>query len=329
MAVVVYKSTDSSAPVLDGQAGSLVNVLDACLVNGYGSKAAAGWSIAFTTTNKRVYRMGSPSGGVPPRQMDLDVDDTGPNVTSTTKEARIRGYDQASGIGAGSNAFPAAATNICVRKSSATGATTRPWVVIADATTVYIFSQTGDVASVYYSAMFGEFYSYVSGDNYKTIICGRAENDATRGGGVVNAFSTKTTTTQIPTAVIGNYAARNYAGLNVGGQCAKSPFYPYVPIYAFMGGEIEPYPNPSDGAIIMAPVGVYTQTPFGLHGEMRGMFYLPHPNTMASNFDTFSGSGALAGRTFIIISLTDKGEVLNNGPDGYMCIETTDWPRST
>ena len=49
MAVVLYRSTDPAAVQLDGQAGSLVAVLDSVLV-------AAGWSIAFTTTNIRAYR---------------------------------------------------------------------------------------------------------------------------------------------------------------------------------------------------------------------------------------------------------------------------------
>jgi len=55
----LYQSTDSGAPALSGQAGSLLEVLDACLVNGYGGKAAAGWGIAFSSGNKRVYRPGA------------------------------------------------------------------------------------------------------------------------------------------------------------------------------------------------------------------------------------------------------------------------------
>lgn len=37
MTVRVYRSTDAGAPVLTGQVGSLITLLDACLVNGYGS----------------------------------------------------------------------------------------------------------------------------------------------------------------------------------------------------------------------------------------------------------------------------------------------------
>ena len=39
MAVTVYRSTDTGAPALyTDSAGSLITILDACLVNGYGSQ---------------------------------------------------------------------------------------------------------------------------------------------------------------------------------------------------------------------------------------------------------------------------------------------------
>ena len=40
-APTIYRSTDASAPVLTGEVGKLVDLLDACLVNGYGAKSAA------------------------------------------------------------------------------------------------------------------------------------------------------------------------------------------------------------------------------------------------------------------------------------------------
>lgn len=54
-AVRTFKSTDASAPVLTGQVGALTALLDACLVNGYGSIPCAGMEIGQTTTNKRQY----------------------------------------------------------------------------------------------------------------------------------------------------------------------------------------------------------------------------------------------------------------------------------
>jgi len=62
--VTVYKSTDASAPQMTSAAGSLLTVLDACLVNGYGAKAAAGWAktVIDAPTFQAVYTQGAGSG---------------------------------------------------------------------------------------------------------------------------------------------------------------------------------------------------------------------------------------------------------------------------
>ena len=50
MSFTIYRSTDASPPVLNGTAGSLRALLLACLVDGYGAKAAAGWAETFNQT---------------------------------------------------------------------------------------------------------------------------------------------------------------------------------------------------------------------------------------------------------------------------------------
>lgn len=45
--VAVFSSDDTGAPVLTKQAGSLKSLLKACLVTGYGTKTALGWSMPF------------------------------------------------------------------------------------------------------------------------------------------------------------------------------------------------------------------------------------------------------------------------------------------
>lgn len=61
MTVRVYKSTDVGAPVLRSDiAGSLVTVMKACLINGYGSgpdlKPAAGWTLEIDGANDILVR---------------------------------------------------------------------------------------------------------------------------------------------------------------------------------------------------------------------------------------------------------------------------------
>ncbi len=67
MTVKIYQSTDADAPVLTGQAGTLVTVLDACLINGYSTRTISALtrsgSVATATTSA-VH--GLPVGGVIP-----------------------------------------------------------------------------------------------------------------------------------------------------------------------------------------------------------------------------------------------------------------------
>ena len=58
MTVRLYRSTDGSAPTLSGTAGDLINLLDKCLVSGYGSSTAAGWTKPYTSTNAAAFRPG-------------------------------------------------------------------------------------------------------------------------------------------------------------------------------------------------------------------------------------------------------------------------------
>ena len=189
MGVTLYKSTDASAPSLTGQTGSLVALLDAILVNGYGSQTAAGWTIAYTGTSKRDYKQGSGSNGY-----YLDIDDSGPGAGSF-REARLRGYEAMTALATGTNAFPtsAQATNgVACRKSTTADATARPWYCVADATCFYLFVDTGDFTNPSYSMAvhFGDFFSYKSGDTYNTILIGRnAENTGGAGSEALPGLS--------------------------------------------------------------------------------------------------------------------------------------------
>lgn len=62
----LYKWDDAGAPQLTRRAQSLLTILRKCLVEGYGSKAALGWSIAFddAVNQRTVYRNASGKGEI-------------------------------------------------------------------------------------------------------------------------------------------------------------------------------------------------------------------------------------------------------------------------
>lgn len=164
MAYTEYRSSDGSAPVLSGQAGALYAILKACLVDGYGAKAAAGWTEEFSGTNKGVLR---PSHG---NRFRCRVDDTG------TTTARIRGYESMSDVDTGTGEFPTDAQvtgGLYVGKSSTADATARPWIVFADGKRFILFVayQAGQTGAFGHT-VFGDLAGASAADLYATVLMG-------------------------------------------------------------------------------------------------------------------------------------------------------------
>lgn len=304
MPVTVYKSTDASAPALNGLAGSLVTVLDACLVTGYGAKAAAGWLIPFTGTNKRIYQAAT---GL--LKATFRVQDDAPNPTfAGGREARINGGETATTIDVQANKFPTATqlASFFFRKSATADATARPWVCIADGRTVYFFCMCGDYVG-YSSMCFGEYYS-LKVDNYNAILIGRT---------IEQVAGT-------PVALPNQEFLHAFVGLgaNLGGHYVPRSFTEFYPSSAQVGKHgnaahsitdmvgLCNYPNPVDGGLYLAPITIHegiTNTEV-IRGRMRGLWHFCHPAAVAINDgDTWSGTGALAGKTFMAIKPTATG----------------------
>jgi hypothetical protein len=311
MAVTLYRSSDSSAPTLTGEVGSLVNVLDKCLVAGYGAKTAAGWTKPFTGTNKAVFR---PGAGL---QYYLRVQDDAPGAGGA-KEARVRGFETMSDVDNGTNLFPTSAqqTNgLFVRKSNTADAVTRAWIVLADARTFYMFALTADVANTYFAWSFGEFYSLKTNDLGRMYIIARSsENSALGNAELLDLqIATPATTTG------GHYLARDHQG-SVGALAfgkfgyksldtgAGSP----TPFAGLIG-----FSNAPDNKIYIGQVRITTPTGGNyIRGRMRGFWGWCHPVSAISDGDTFDGSGDNAGKTFMLIK--------NTGNAGVYTIETSD-----
>lgn len=171
----IYQSTDSGAPVLVGGVSSLINLLDKCLVTGYGSAPPAGWTKPFTGTDKAVFRNSVAAGG---SGMYLRVVDDG-SLTGGARNASIRGYSTMSGVDTGADETPSVAQQSvgCVwRKSDTVDATARAWLLFADERTFYLYSNTGTSTGGAGDSTYpaGDFASYVPADGYAWMVGGRA-----------------------------------------------------------------------------------------------------------------------------------------------------------
>lgn len=309
----LYRSSDVGAPTLSGTAGDLTNLLDKCLVSGYGALAGAGWSIAFTDgSNRRIYQQGSGSA------VYFRVrDDAG--GTGGAKEALIKGGEVWTDVNTCTvNPFPSVAqsaltdNSLIVRKSTAASATVRVWTLLADSKTCYLFVQTGDTANTYYTVAFGDFYSVVPVDAYAACLIARAaENDGTTNNEVfamVNYGEPPASWTNIA----GHYSQRNF-----GGGGGSTPFMKLTSNFgsaavgttATWDGGLT-YPNPADGSLWLARVFHCDPTTGGSksrRGWLRGVWAPCHPATNFTDQIALAGSGQLAGRNFLVIKAVQAG----------------------
>lgn len=208
MTVRVYKSSDPGAPQLSGNASTLIDVLNGCLVTGYGSKAAAGWTRPYNDTNVAVFKQGEPSAK---HSHYLRVYDPG------STSARVVGYETMTDANTGTNLFPSEAqlSGGLYWYKPTTTTTTRPWMVFANERTVYVWWATTGGTTVTGESynypvtnnssyqpqmyMFGDFKSYSPGEKYSCAIIGSSTNAAGTGhfasvdfaAGSVNSAQTK------------------------------------------------------------------------------------------------------------------------------------------
>lgn len=296
MTVTVYRSTDASAPVLTGQAGTMVAVLDACLINGYGAKAAAGWGKPFSSTNIGAYRAATGN------RLYLRVDDT------AAQEARIVGYETMASITPASSAgtFPLPAQvsgGLFVRKSDTSDSVARSWVLIASEKFFYFLpysvgpdpagATTHNSTSGYMA--FGEINSYKPGDAYNTLIMAPAVTNISTG-----VFGTNTKTTGF-VAANGHYMARNHLQFGNSIQVCKTTILDPTSTSSTFGssGNYPPFPDSVMGGLNVSPVVVGESGHNGSYvsrGVMPGL-WAPLHNAPMNHYDVVNGTGDLASKS--------------------------------
>jgi hypothetical protein len=207
----IYTSNDIQGPgLITGGTGSLINILDYCLVGGYGTgsyyKAPAGWTkpvansgSTATTPAFGCWRQGGGSS------MSLFMNDCGGMSAAQGKEAWITGWEQITSVaptgtgsinvGQGWNQFPLPAQSLTygycvVRKNDNTDLTgSRYWLLAADETTMYMWIWAEGVADSNrcYHWMFGDIFSLAgASDVWKCSIYGRVINNTGTGTSTVS-----------------------------------------------------------------------------------------------------------------------------------------------
>lgn len=322
MTVRLYMSSDASAPTLNGTVGSLITVLDACLVNGYGAKAAAGWAKEFSGTNLAAYR--PPSGN----RFRLRIDDT------AAQEGRAVGYETMGSISDTSgNAFPTssqASGGLFIRKSNTADSTARPWVLLATETAFYFFPYSGvtglaagaagtNAANCSGHFFFGDLVSFKAGDAFATMIIG-AVATSTPVGRI--AMMNSPAINNDP-ALTGHFIARAYTqtGTSISVGKVTAGMYTSITTLGAISSSLPSYPDQVSGGLPIAPVEVVESgspsSAYLIRGRMPGLWG-PTCSQPGSQGDTFTGSGELAGKSFMVVETGNVTTV------GRAIIETSD-----
>lgn len=318
MTVRVYRSTDASAPPCDGLVGSMVTLLNACLVDGYGSSVAAGWSRVHTGTNIIAL---SPLGG----KAILQVDDSGATAANKTRMRCFKSMSDAStGFNAaiGSPNNPTISASVILLKSSTANATARPWVVIADENTVHVLVDQSSSGN-YTVFSFGEYDSYIPGDNQNIVISGLATSTATADQGGVGlrnspALGVTGVTGAYTTGFIGN--TWGYSSVFDGLGCSMDTVGDMTrvgsvsAVYAI--GNFSPavtYPDLLNGDIRVGKTYL-SESSVNMRGSVRGVYEplhkFPSADFNMNGTKVKPTSGDLAGKTLEFFAIEGGGHAL-------------------
>lgn len=302
----LYKSSDASAPLWATSAGGMIAVLDAVLVNGYGSQAAAGWTKEFSGTNKAVYRSGATGN-----RFYLRLDD------ATAGTSKFRGYESMSDVDTGVDAFPTVAELADGLKMNANGSGAG-WAIAANDRAFYIFGYAatsadsvgpGVVLSTAATPQvfgFGRFESLVAGDPYNHFMMG---GDAPGG---TNGFIADTTNLALTTPS-GGFVGHTRLARKYDGVTKSVVFYKHylgAPLSIGRSGPLVP-DTVSGGLLVQDKVSILEDAG-GLGVIRRGylpgiMFPIGQLHSPSKAFYTFGGAGALAGRQFTVVPFVNSG----------------------
>jgi len=67
------------------------------------------------------------------------------------------------------------------------------------------------------------------------------------------------------------------------------------------GSGFPAYPDPATGDLLIAPYYAQPESTFYVIGTLPGLWLVCHPASSFTSMDTFTGTGSIAGRTFLLV----------------------------
>lgn len=170
VAPTVYRWDDGNAPVARGERRSLVDILRACLVDGYGTKAAAGWTLEYinATFDKAAFRNNPVTG----TGFYLQVDGLGATYAYAPN---VQGFEAMTSESDGLFPFNTGAA-YSEQMSASAGTTARPWVLVADDRAFWFICWPNNIAapaitdSLNAGLFFGDIVKWKIDDAYACLL---------------------------------------------------------------------------------------------------------------------------------------------------------------
>ncbi len=265
--------------------------------------APLGWTKPYTGTNKRVYK---PSD-VAATGCCLRVDD-GEALTG-----RLLGYESMSDVDTGVGQFPtntwlsgvglpissAASSGVVWPRSSAAGASARPWYVWGDSRGFYYYNAPNasfPAHGVIYG--FGDFKPFKSGDAWACHLAG------SQSGSIVSTTNANILSHELGIAqgtvyASSNWIPRSYTGVGGAVDCLQTSAFAIGlgnSGSASYNGRLYPYPNGPDNSLILSEV-IWHQVPGTVfRGILPGIYHSPQTGFTFTSGEKLDGSGVYAGK---------------------------------
>jgi hypothetical protein len=341
MATHFFHSTDDGAPNLEGNDATEgpINLLQKCLVDGYGATASAGWTMPYgsAASNKAVFL--SPGG----RAAYYRVTQTQSNSPSAISYMGVRGFDTMSDVDTGTGPWPATgmdADNSMLQSfykrglgGAGTYSSSLTWHVTADDRTVHVWVKFNPNDSAGWSlCYFGEILSVMSADPGNGFI-GVHNEDLIDTPDFISWNSDFPSTNSTGTAKAYTIAT-DYAGANAGTRAVIVNADMNKQQYNIANGAMQwdgylTDPNGPDGMRYVAPLKVFEYTGGFYHfrGYLRGLWAGMHPGAGFTDADTVTGAGFYGGYTWRCF------KQLRNWPTAataqYLLEQTNTWGTTT
>lgn len=294
--IQLFSSTETGAPIFNGTAGTLINVLDACLVNGFGGRTSLGWTKAFSGVNLAAYQLGGGSNRY------LRVDDT------VGQTARVRGFTTMSDVNTGTNPFPTdaqvAGGGWHAKTNNFTLASPRDWLLVGNETYFFFhnFMPLKTATHNWSNFFFGDINAFGGVGNTLLI----ANNNSSING-ISNVSQSNNSMSTSGTSVA-HWMASPYAGgasINVGKHWAP---YKLGSISGGLSNTVFLVPDRITGGVVLSPFWIHEASTRILRGTLPGALASQSyaPLVHATKIVAPTGSGDITGNKYIYLDTTDS-----------------------